>query len=310
MCAVLLFPYRLCGQNQLYNARLILAEKVPAIKTGFSLSSPVSMTDGYQKNRFSNIDIRGLFDGRGYLAGLSNSRGLGSVMRASMTVQGEMVFAGNNSSLYRDDFCGGYGFESVPYDFSALQQELDTASLELIGSKYGFPIIDLAYLRNRWIYGLCLGGGDKEKNEKEAKKDTIARKFNGTRINLYTGYALVNSKHFFLAPKVGIQWVRYRLLTRFYERKIPLEQYVNSHSLDLRFTQFTANAGLNLAFKFRTPDQPDIPYVIGFTGGYQVGLMKNPIIRSQGNRLTTNNHIDFNGFYFNLFFGIGLGRNS
>jgi hypothetical protein len=156
---------------------------------------------------------------------------------------------------------------------------------------------------------LCLGFGEKEKDEKEAKKDSIARKFRGTRISLNTGYALVNSKHFFVAPKVGMQWVRYRLLTRFYNHKIPLEQYVNSHSLDLRFTQFTANAELSLAFKFRTPDQPDIPYVFGFTGGYQVGLMENPIIRSKGNRLTTNNHIDFNGYYFNMFFCLGLGRN-
>jgi hypothetical protein len=250
--------------------------------------------------------IKSVFEDKSFIANkqLNLHSGLNSTWYKNHLTSNAENSGGWVSQRY--GFCGGYNLQFSPIDFSALSPELDSTNLDRIGKSSFFITLDMAYMHNRFLYGFLLGGSEHNADEKEVKRDTLTREFNGTRLGIFTGYALMNNRYLFLAPKLSVEWHHYRLLNNPKGKKIPLEHYISERGLDLRFNQFNGSLGLCLAFKIRGQEMPDLPFIIGFSGGYQVGLGKNTMIRSQGNRLTTKKHIDFNGYYFNMVFYVGL----
>ena len=100
-----------------------------------------------------------------------------------------------------------------------------------------------------------------------------------------------------MTPVLSVNWLKFRLQNYPDERRVPLENYLADREIDLRFNQVVAMAGLNLEYKFYSGINGMSDYwSLGIYGGYAVKLNRKPWIRSDGNRITTDNEIRLKPF--------------
>ncbi len=127
--------------------------------------------------------------------------------------------------------------------------------------------------------------------------DSLAIDLNNTLYKLILGYDVVNSSRIRMTPVLSVNWLKFRLQNYPDERRVPLENYLADREIDLRFNQVVAMAGLNLEYKFYSGINGMSDYwSLGIYGGYAVKLNRKPWIRSDGNRITTDNEIRLKPF--------------
>ncbi|HNX82952.1 MAG: hypothetical protein KBB24_06950 [Bacteroidales bacterium] len=141
--------------------------------------------------------------------------------------------------------------------------------------------------------GLGIGFGYRYEDE----HDSLAIDLNNTLYKLILGYDVVNSSRIRMTPVLSVNWLKFRLQNYPDERRVPLENYLADREIDLRFNQVVAMAGLNLEYKFYSGINGMSDYwSLGIYGGYAVKLNRKPWIRSDGNRITTDNEIRLKPF--------------
>ena len=150
-----------------------------------------------------------------------------------------------------------------------------------------------------FIGAFHVGFGETEITE----PDSLGIKVNRSFYRLSTGYYLINTRGFQLAPEASLYWQRYRLLNFDTQLKIPLQSYLEDRDLDIRFNQLLWYAGLRAVFIIHSPTPS---WAIEAYAGYIDKLSEYPWIYSRGNRLTNNNKI----IYEPVNFGITLSLTS
>jgi len=134
---------------------------------------------------------------------------------------------------------------------------------------------------------------------KQAKNDSTATesKLNQNSWALRCGFNVMKSETFVMSPYIGFRQSRFRHLTRSQNRSTPVDEYFLEPNIDLRVTQFSAIAGLNLTFNL------DDYLSFGAYFEYLADLHENPIIRSKGSRLSSSIANPLNNYVI----GIGMG---
>ncbi len=184
-----------------------------------------------------------------------------------------------------NEFRGILGYENISY----MNKSNGILSME-IGASY-----------KKHYLGVNFGWMSDESEE----NDSINIEFNTTQYGIHYGYNIIGTKLLLVTPKASVKWNRYRLLNTTNERRIPLEEYVDKKSLDLRINQMTASLGLNVMFKVLrgVPDNDDSGYLaVGLYGGYVFNLNSKPWVFSTRNRLLSDASIRIEPWYFGIQF--------
>lgn len=149
--------------------------------------------------------------------------------------------------------------------------------------------------RNDLFFSLshAISNTDPVKNDSLSTKSTLKQNSFALRF----GYNLIKNKVFVTSAYIGMRRSRLKHLTKSFNGKTTIEEYLVTPNIDLRVTQYSAMAGLNLTFQ--------IYDFISFGGyfEYLLDLHKNPIIRTKGSRLSSNISNPMNNYVI----GIGAG---
>jgi hypothetical protein len=140
------------------------------------------------------------------------------------------------------------------------------------------------------------------------RKDSLNRdldvQFNTTQYGLAFEYKFIDNKIFFVAPRVAVKLMHYRLINSDATHTIDLETYLKDKELDLRFNQFVGYAGFNIGFKIPVSTN-DLLY-LGAYGGYQVKLYKTPMIYSMDNYLRSDKEINFENYILGMYMAVSF----
>ncbi len=151
------------------------------------------------------------------------------------------------------------------------------------------PEIGASFPRFYTGFGIGMGYSYKE------DYDTLVVDLNNTMFKLSLGYDIVSSRRIRLTPMVSFRWMKYRLRNYPAESRVTLEEYLNGKETDLRFNQAIVIPGLNLEYLMYSGNRGMSDYLsVGIFGGYAVKLNRTPLIRSEGNRITTGSAIRLN----------------
>jgi len=143
---------------------------------------------------------------------------------------------------------------------------------------------------SRIYFGFGVGMGYSYKDD----YDTLIIDLNNTSYKLNLGFDLVNTSRIRLTPLLSLRWLKYRLQNYAGERKISLASYLEERDLDLRFNQTIAVAGLNIEYlMYSQTDGHGDYWSVGLFGGYAAKLNRKPWIYSRGNRIMTDDKINF-----------------
>jgi hypothetical protein len=196
-----------------------------------------------------------------------------------------------------------FEFPFYHIDFDAFEPFLGNKNIKMIESDKPHIVVGLHVPINKTT--IAAGYGHIERlNDRH---DTIGRKLTSHLLMVKVGYSLYENKRISIGPEAGFGWVRRRLQNFSKADRIPLEEYLNDKTLDIRFHDFVAMAGLNVSVNILTSLELFYEYIsLGISGGHLAHLNRSTIIRSNGNRLTTNLRAPYEGYYFNLIIAVGM----
>jgi len=188
-----------------------------------------------------------------------------------------------------DDSFGMFRFVYNPVSFDDFKPSLGSEIVQTMNKSDFFVSYDFWGIGKHLDFGMHYGYW---RNFNEGDFTTRVRSL---RWGFDFGYHL-GSKHLIVLPNATIEHMRYRVLANESQSKIPLEQYVDNRSLDIRFNQFAATVGVKVLWKFKS-------IFLGVDGGYITNI-GDPIVRSVNNRLSTDGKIKFDNYYVGVCLGV------
>jgi hypothetical protein len=182
------------------------------------------------------------------------------------------------------------GFDLILSDFSEFTTLLGSHNTEAMDYfAVTGPEIGASFPRFYTGFGIGMGYSYKE------DYDTLVVDLNNTLFKLSLGYDIIRSRRIRMTPMISLRWMKYRLRNYPAEHRVTLEEYLNGKETDLRFNQAIVVPGLNLEYLMYSGNRGMSDYwSVGIFGGYAVKLNRTPLIRSEGNRITTGSAIRLN----------------
>ena len=181
-----------------------------------------------------------------------------------------------------------FGVSGMRADFSEFENVLGVENIEFLNNSVLTFNLGVDYFHRGFNAMLQIGGVSLSGLERDER---IRRRT--TTLGLQLGYRIIDTRHFFIRPDVGINFYRIRLTNGGEQRNVCLEDFVNNRDLDLRFHQFTGYGGLTVAWKVPSKlNSSPLPLYLTLSGGYHFRLNNTPRITSVESRIRTDNRIN------------------
>ncbi|GEM_PF-2890347 len=184
--------------------------------------------------------------------------------------------------------------------FNQFNSLLETYNTDFMSGTQTLAVIEIGAEYKRYYLGLSIGANWR-KDSLNREKDV---QFNTTQYGLAFEYKFIDNKIFFVAPRVAVKLLHYRLINSDATHTIDLETYLKDKELDLRFNQFVGYAGFNIGFKIPVAAN-DLLY-LGAYGGYQIKLYKTPMIYSMDNYLRSDKEINFENYILGMYMAVSF----
>ena len=228
---------------------------------------------------------------------------VGNLIQFTIILQPDVITLGPHPfDDYNYSYNAAYSFFTISLQVDFLRPSFNSFE-PLLGKenidnlKYNVNVgLEYAFSYNRFHFALNHGHVFGE----GVALDTLRNgKYKIFLLGTHFGYNVINSKGFLITPKVGVKWYRHRMINYDSQHSIPIEQYIGTKDLDIRFNHLIGFAGISCSYVFYLDY---LPRAVGFYGGYAFKLNDKPWVYSGNNRLITDKKVEFG----NLNFGITL----
>ncbi|MFK7806305.1 MAG: hypothetical protein AB8F74_00760 [Saprospiraceae bacterium] len=120
---------------------------------------------------------------------------------------------------------------------------------------------------------------------------------------IHLGYELINTCISYVLPKVSLIRYRTRLINSPDGGDVPIQNFLESRDLDLRFISPIADFGLTIGYKFRGKDWiPGAFIIAGVHGGYTIPLNRDTKIKGLRSSISSEEQIQNSKLHLNFFF--------
>lgn len=164
--------------------------------------------------------------------------------------------------------------------------------------KVGFDIRDIYFSLDFGISGSA--------PRNEDNPDSIHIGVSWTHYGLHLGYIVFKNRQFIVTPDVGLKWYRSRLVNSPWEYEIDLADYPDQRGLDIRFTQLSWYAGVNLHYRLPAFGAGMSGWTVGAYMGYLGRINTTPRVKSIDNKLLTDNSVEVGALNWGITLGIYL----
>lgn len=195
------------------------------------------------------------------------------------------------------------GGHFISQDYDALKPELGDYNVDLLNRQIGAVRLGFGAQINKSYYAMNLDYMAGLEQDHDSLL-SIAGTFN---LGLNYGYNILDTKRWWITPEVSVIGLMDRLISTAEDRRVPLTQYVESPSLDMRMLQFAGTIGLHTGYKMGVNRLFNGYFMLGGYGGYAFELNKKPLIYNAYNRLTTNKEVKIEPLAFGLYFAVVFG---
>lgn len=204
-----------------------------------------------------------------------------------LTLLTSLVFSAQAQKRY---VANGFGWRAqyAPHDFTEFTDVLGSEQIRNLNRaqwQYGFfwkLHIDNTFTEVNFGF-----------NWANNQNDSLEWRMSSNSTQVRFGWLPLNTPRIMLNPHLGVNLDHFNTIVSPREKKVPLDDYVNSPGQEMEFYQFRAYAGLQTAF--RLSDKEGRERWLTLVGGYQLPIHGSPLVYSTGNRLTTNRQIRSSG---------------
>jgi len=196
------------------------------------------------------------------------------------------------------------GVDVANFDFSQFRDFFPENFIDSLNNKSVRFAFGYDFILNRTQFGFRIGFNP-ARRDLESEDSLIART-GDVMYELHGMYNFLRTEHFTCGPMLALKWYRHRMRISSGQESLPLDEYLSTREVDLRFNHLTAFLGAHFMFKTQgNKNRPGLQLIIGGNAGVLLPLHPDTWVKTRDHRIDSPADVQVPELNFSVYVALG-----